>query len=288
MHKSNSTYFADFDIARMHLLTRLFPPGLVTTSRDLYREAGNTGPKRLGIYLGGVSCNFRREIGVLQGFEMWTRVLCWDRKWVYIITHFVKKGAFKPKGWSLQPWKNHSKPQPQEQATASRSNGNAEDGKTEKRHRFFATGIAKYVCKRGRLTIPPELILQNSGLLPPRPQNDEPQTSTETPPPPRPEETTDSSSQTPPEEEDATATLPASGAMANLSLDLSSSTADNLLSAALHTLPTSPLGEWTWNRIEQERQRGMKIMEAWNQTEALDEEFTGGEEMALGRYWDFP
>ncbi|KAL8634604.1 MAG: hypothetical protein Q9228_007802, partial [Teloschistes exilis] len=149
VHKSNSTYFADFDIARMHLLTRLFPPGLVATSRDLYREAGNTGPKRLGIYLGGVSCNFRREIGVYQEFEMWTRVLCWDRKWLYVVTHFLRKGAVRPRSFALQPWKNG---RAEDNALAARAREVAteeeeEAVKKERRRKnplFFATALAKY------------------------------------------------------------------------------------------------------------------------------------------------
>ncbi|KAL8664200.1 MAG: hypothetical protein Q9202_003278 [Teloschistes flavicans] len=316
IHKSNSTYFADFDIARMHLLTRLFPPGLVATSRDLYREAGNTGPKRLGIYLGGVSCNFRREIGVYQEFEMWTRVLCWDRKWLYVVTHFLRKDVVRPRGFALQPWKNSR--QEDEDATSSArarevapTEEEAEEMKKERRRTkplFFATAVAKYVCKRGRLTIAPDLVLRNSGLLPPGPRDREKRAvSTATPSSARPEEPTHSPSVAPHEKEeeegggDATTALPATAAVADLAQDLSSGGADDLLDAALDAAAGGGGGgggagaggggggeEWTWERVEAERRRGMKIMEAWNQTEALDEEFTGHEAEALGEYWDFP
>ena len=38
--------------------------------------------------------------------------------------------------------------------------------------------------------------------------------------------------------------------------------------------------------MERERARGMRIAEMWEGLDALNGEFTGGEEMALGRYWD--
>ncbi|KAL8704150.1 MAG: hypothetical protein Q9201_002677 [Fulgogasparrea decipioides] len=275
MHKSNSTYFSDFDIGRLHLLTRLFSPGLVIAGDELYRQDGCRGPKRLGIYLGGVSCNFRREIQPYGAFEIWTRVLCWDRKWLYVVTHFVRKGAVRPKGWTLQPWRNR-----EEGFRVSRKTGSDEIGDSEKTRRkplIFATGIAKYVAKRGRLTIPPERILQSSGLLPPKPHNQE-----TTPP------TTDS----PAVLSGTDAAISTTAATAAAVQDLTSSAAEDIIDAALNAKPASDGQEgdekWDWARVEQERQRGMKIMEAWNQTEALDEEFTGNESPALGQYWDFP
>lgn len=37
---------------------------------------------RWSIMLGGVACSFKREIGIYEGYEMWSRILCWDRKWI--------------------------------------------------------------------------------------------------------------------------------------------------------------------------------------------------------------
>ncbi|KAL8749499.1 MAG: hypothetical protein Q9184_006784, partial [Pyrenodesmia sp. 2 TL-2023] len=62
MHKSNSTYFADFDIARLHLMVRLCGLGLKTTSEELYVADGRKGPKRITMGMGGVHMNFKREI----------------------------------------------------------------------------------------------------------------------------------------------------------------------------------------------------------------------------------
>ncbi|KAL8870064.1 MAG: hypothetical protein Q9174_003803 [Haloplaca sp. 1 TL-2023] len=258
MHKSNSTYFSDFDIARLHLLTRLISPGLVLTAKNLYREANNTGPKRLGIYLGAVSCNFRREIKPYEAFDMWTRILCWDRKWIYVITHFMRKGTVEPTTWMLQPWKN-SKPR-----IRAADRGTSDENK---KPRTFATGIAKYVIKRGRLTVPPERVLRDSGLLPPQPEASSSIISAT------------AESDTPPEET-ASAISPAAAAATTVQ-DL---TPDH---AAFTASKSSNDDDWDHEHIERERQRGMQIMEAWNQTEALHEERLG-DDVALGRYWDIP
>lgn len=105
--------------------------------------------------------SFKREIGMYQSYEMWSRLLCWDRKWVYVVTHFVKKGAVKPKEYILtdgswfggKGYKN------------VKGEGSAEiDEKA-----IFASAISKYVIKLGRLTTHPEVTLQASGVLPERP-----------------------------------------------------------------------------------------------------------------------
>ncbi|KAL8889543.1 MAG: hypothetical protein Q9215_003197 [Flavoplaca cf. flavocitrina] len=113
LHKSNSAYFADFDIGRLHLVMCLCRIGIVKTGLELWGKNGRKGPKSLGFMMGGVNINFRREIKPAQAFEMWTRILTWDRKWIYTVTHFVKKGAMRPNGWLFQPWRNSDKAQTQ-------------------------------------------------------------------------------------------------------------------------------------------------------------------------------
>ncbi|KAL8650966.1 MAG: hypothetical protein Q9226_004926, partial [Calogaya cf. arnoldii] len=197
LHKSNSTYFSDFDVGRMHLLICLFGPGIAKTGNELWKQDGRKGPKRLAVMMGGVNINFRKEIMPGQAYEMWSRVLCWDRKWTYTVTHFVRKGVVKPKGWLLQPWRNSSKSQTRTQTQTQmqdisdkkKEEDVSADGMKKEKDQIgtgihpaiFATGIAKYVAKRGRLTIPPELIIQNSGLLPPKPKDHETPPVRETP-----------------------------------------------------------------------------------------------------------
>ncbi|KAI2630135.1 capsule polysaccharide biosynthesis protein [Xylaria nigripes] len=142
IHKSNSTYFADLDVSRTHLVSHLFARGcralnqnattkLVTDPADPTRAArGN-----FGVMLGGVQCSFKREIKPYQRYEMWSRVLSWDRKWMYLVTHYVEKGT-KPADWEKK---------------------------------VFASAVSKYVFKIGRLTVHPAVLIGASGLLPERP-----------------------------------------------------------------------------------------------------------------------
>ena len=160
-HKSNSTYFQDLDVARAHFMGCIIRTGLARLNRGdeegLPKETVKT-KARYTIALGAVSCFFQRQIEPLQGFEIYTRLLAWDRKWVYLVSHVVKKGAIKPDSYALQPWKK-SKRRP--------NDVKKEEGDFSKH--IFATSVARYVFKKGRLTTNPEIVLQRSHLLPPRP-----------------------------------------------------------------------------------------------------------------------
>lgn len=162
LHKSNSTYFSDLDITRTHLVSYLCRPALKKLSQNakskmvLDPDTGKPFRGPLGIMLGAVNCSFKREIATYRGYEMWSRILCWDRKWCYIVTHFVPKGAAKPTEW-LDPSFARLK---------TRKSNDATGGWDKKIH---ATAISKYVFKLGRLTVHPAMILDHSGLLPERP-----------------------------------------------------------------------------------------------------------------------
>ncbi|KAI4862005.1 capsule polysaccharide biosynthesis protein [Hypoxylon rubiginosum] len=161
IHKSNSTYFADLDVSRSHLVTHLFARGcqaiannaktkLVMDPSDLTKPAKG----KFGVMLGAVHCSFKKELQPYQGYEMWSRVLSWDRKWMYIVTHFVEKGAVKPRSWGASSF------------GATRK----EDGKQEVwEKKIHATAISKYVFKVGRLTVHPAILIEASGMLPERP-----------------------------------------------------------------------------------------------------------------------
>ncbi|KAH8805476.1 hypothetical protein F5884DRAFT_447101 [Xylogone sp. PMI_703] len=202
-HKSNSTFFADLDVSRMHLIATLFkgaisPPATAAShckqneyqhqtmpatkgtdmgmdiNDDNNNGGGNNKLGRLNCLLGGVSCSFRREIKPLQRFEIWTRVLCWDEKWVYLVSHFVRAGAVKPHGYSLSgssssgnssgTTTSSSGPAPATgQAKATEENYAAT--RLDEQKALFATSIAKYVFKSGRRTVRPEEVLLELGLL---------------------------------------------------------------------------------------------------------------------------
>ncbi|KAF4281925.1 hypothetical protein KXX16_009154 [Aspergillus fumigatus] len=98
MHKSNSTYFTDLDASRSYLLSALCYDGLVTVDRELAAE-GKKG--MLAAIIGSVTTSFKKEIRIFQEYEVWSRILTWDRKWLYIVTHFVQKGSAKPTGYLI-------------------------------------------------------------------------------------------------------------------------------------------------------------------------------------------
>jgi hypothetical protein len=163
MHKSNSTYFSDMDISRTHLFTAIIRNGIRKNSRlggaskSSVSVAGATEGTRGKHYiaLGGISCLFKKEILPYQKYEIWTRLLCWDRKWFYLVTHLVKPGVAKPDSWSLQPWRKATSPSGIDKEALLKA--------------VHATAIAKYVIKRGRITVSPEQALVDAEMVPLKP-----------------------------------------------------------------------------------------------------------------------
>ena len=241
--------------------------GMEVTGKELAleeKEGRGEGAKAKGrfeIRLGGVSCQFRKEIKPYEKFEVWTRVLCWDVKWIYIISHFVKPGVARPKGYTLQPWRKGK----QQEGSEARNNGRANGAATTPfpQSAIFATGIAKYVCKKGRLTIPPERVLRASNLLPPKPADHETPPATSTPTP-------ESTSNT--------------AAAVSLVDQITPGNAEDVVVASLKANVGNKGEEWTWEKVEEERMRGMKIAEMWGALDGLNGEFKGDGGMVLGRY----
>ncbi|KAK1479653.1 hypothetical protein CTAM01_14646 [Colletotrichum tamarilloi] len=144
MHKSNSTYFTDLDMSRGNI------------SLVLFREPFNPfpGPKHFIMILGGAQCVWRKEIAPYEKYELWTRVLSWDEKWIYLVSHFVEADVFVPGEYAMQPGPREKK----------NKYGGIEAKDPQKA--VFASSIARYVFKNGRRTVPPEQALSRCGLLP--------------------------------------------------------------------------------------------------------------------------
>lgn len=135
--------------------------------------------------------------------------------------------------------------------------------------------IHRYVFKQGRITIPPELVLQGAELLPPRPANI-PAVS------PQP-----SGAGTPANDKDTE--VDATAAASNLidvtpaSLELASE------SDPRDDLPLGPpletsLENWNWVFVERERLRGMKLAKHFAALDDVALVWSGAEGMALGEY----
>ncbi|KAF2491637.1 hypothetical protein BU16DRAFT_468665 [Lophium mytilinum] len=252
LHKSNSTYFSDFDISRTHLVSQIIRTGFRKSVAQRHStfppSAAELATKGKDFFaLGAVSCHFKREIKPYEKFEIWTRVLCWDQKWLYMVSHMVKPGVARPKHYTLQPGRRGYGSEKREQNGAL-GNGEAKEEEQKRMEKLrgavFASSIAKYVTKKGRLTIPPEVVLLRSEMLPPKPEgwiyNGE--------------EGSDESNGTVLDD----AILPEDN--------------DNK--------------EWNWDTIEAERRRGLKFAEMFGQLDGLHDEFDGGKNGVLGKFAD--
>ena len=162
LHKSNSTYFSDVDIACIRLLLHLCAGSMRKLSDNTHTriilDPRSQKPikRRMSIVVGSVQCTFKREITCFQDFEMWSHILTWDRKWLYVATHFVAPEATASASSSVDAELSQSW-----QETESR------------KRRFqgpciYATAVSKYVFKLGRLSVHPALVLEHAGLLPVR------------------------------------------------------------------------------------------------------------------------
>jgi hypothetical protein len=231
LHKSNSTYFSDLDISRTACATKLLAPGLGFVSRDLETHPDPTKRKfgRLRVILGSVFTNFGREIPPYVKYEVQTRLLSWDQKWIYLVSYFVTPGLGK-------------------------------DGKKV----VYASALSKYVCKKGRWTIPPEMILRGTGLLP---ENTTPGV-------------VDESLSGTPREGEAGITTVANGSA--LSKAVHRFARSSVAGAATkdEQEDSKNLSTWSWERIEQERLRGLKISESFKAVDgSLTEEWDVHREM---------
>ncbi|PGH17671.1 hypothetical protein AJ79_01033 [Helicocarpus griseus UAMH5409] len=229
MHKSNSTYFSDLDVSRTALVTNLCTPGMEICRRELDRQVDANGKKKypgsLAVMLGSVYCSFKKEIPPYERYEMQSRISGWDEKWLYVITYFLRPA--KRKGGS----------------------------KT-----ILAIGISQYVIKKGRLTIKPTQVLKAGGLIPDRPDGIE--TSNGTP----------NAS-----EIGSAAGTPVNGEAINAGEGLD----ESLVRQVLTLTDSSDLSqavldnkkrdnssswdheEWTWERIEEQRLKGLDAVKAF-------------------------
>ena len=203
-------------------------------------------------------CTFKREIGIYQGFEMWSRLLCWDRKWIYVVSHFVKKGTVRPSAYVLSDgtWLGGRGPKGYKFSTGP---AKEDDGADVDEKAIYASAISKYVVKLGRLTIHPEVLLQASNMLPERPGGWHTMSGV--------------SGESTPE------TL----------VDMEASNIDAKEAEAPNVDVTEGemSDEWDWKRILAKNEQGLKYVEHFAALDGLHSEFSGSKTAALGKYRDF-
>lgn len=256
IHKSNSTYFADLDVSRTHLVAHLLAKGCATAAHNhrtrlvLDPTSGEPARGKFGVMLGAVSCSFRREIRPFARYEMYSRVLAWDRKWMYIVTHFLEPGVARPGKPLKEGWEK----------------------------KVYATAISKYVFKIGRLTVHPAVLIGASGLLPERPGGWVDTSSSSS-----------SSSSPSGTQENSGVSTPAASVEANGSAEATEGTngtakpADSVADSNVTASSGAP-EEWDWRRTEAELQRGLVYAKQFAALDGLHDEFKGSEAGVLGRF----
>lgn len=130
LHKSNSTYFADLDIARTKLVGERFGP-LFWNYYDNTNDEFST--KSLSnvpyIPMGSVQATFKKELTLFTRYFIKSRVFAWDSKWMYILSQFVVRHP------------------------------------NTKKETLYCAAVTKYVFKKnGRMTIKPEELIKECGL----------------------------------------------------------------------------------------------------------------------------
>lgn len=91
LHMNNGRYMTLLDLGRLDLLLR------IGAARPAFR-------RKWYPVLAAVQLRFRRPLNLFQRFEIRTRLVTWDHKWVYleqrilrkgkVVTHALLKGAF--------------------------------------------------------------------------------------------------------------------------------------------------------------------------------------------------
>ncbi|ODQ78780.1 hypothetical protein BABINDRAFT_162463 [Babjeviella inositovora NRRL Y-12698] len=132
LHKGNSTYFTELDMARTQLLGQQLQ---VFMNKCEINHSGEFKTKSMKNWpwfpVAAVECVFKNEIKAFQKYEIQSRIFAWDKKWFFILSKFVSYKKDK------------------------------EGKQTEVLHTVC---ITRYVMKNGRKTIRPQEAFEASGL----------------------------------------------------------------------------------------------------------------------------
>lgn len=94
MHKSNSTYLIDLDIARTKMVCQVFQKLFFNYYFNVHGEFRGQGVANFPyIPAANVQCAFLRELKPFQRFEIQSRVLAWDKKWLFVLSKFTSNNG---------------------------------------------------------------------------------------------------------------------------------------------------------------------------------------------------
>ncbi|PNP46854.1 hypothetical protein TGAMA5MH_01806 [Trichoderma gamsii] len=134
LHKSNSTFFTDLDISRIKLMGRIIAPAWPMDNMEIeYKGRDGTNKKekvkgRPALILGATHTSFKRELRPYASYNVESRILGWDSRWIYVGSWFLSKSTSKKK--------------------------------------VYATSLSKYIIKKGRITVRPEQFFVECGWIP--------------------------------------------------------------------------------------------------------------------------
>ena len=223
-------------------MTKLYGPAMHAADPQLEKK-GHKG--RSNVILGSVHASFHKEIIPYEPYEVRSRVLGWDQKWCVIGSFFIRP---------------------------------AKGGKEEV---LLASGVSKYVVKKGRYTVEPEFCFTAAGWLPKKPADckagpkpdqkaEDSNSSNDTVTPASGSEQKASPEQPPTPQSDPKIAAPIPEAavetaevvakLENVASHIVDEPSDKVnISAA--TPPRA--AEWDWHRIDMERIRGLRVATGW-------------------------
>ncbi len=144
LHKSNSTYFSDLDIARTDFMCFILKKAYLYYNKKNGRYPFTPVAK--------VQISFKKEIKPFQRYTVNSRIVAWDDKWIFVLSKFMINDPKSVKRAIIQ---GDSKSIP------------AKTGNKvlDKYSTVAAVALTKYVLKNGRITIPPEEAFEICGLI---------------------------------------------------------------------------------------------------------------------------
>jgi hypothetical protein len=233
LHKSNSTYFTDLDVSRTGLVFALTSAGFKSGNAELEAQ-GHKG--RFVVVLGSVHASFRREIQPYERYEVRSRLLGWDAKWLVIGSWFVRRAKKGEKGEEV----------------------------------VLACALSKYVVKKGRFTVSPERCLKHAGLLPEKTAEREKRDNAENLGESKWEQVVNGDANGHADGLTTAATPDALGKV--VEFDMMAATDGP--KPAQPKLDTK-IAEWDWDQVEKERLRGLELATGWMSLDAeLLQEFS--------------
>lgn len=90
LHKSNSTYAIDLDIARTDVITKVFQKFWYKYYDNESNEFKGKGLGNMPYApVGSIQIIFKKELKLFQSYNVKNRVFAWDGKWLFILSKFV-------------------------------------------------------------------------------------------------------------------------------------------------------------------------------------------------------